>query len=99
MRKVVFLGTLLLFISFANVFVSNRESVTIYKSSLEQDYKYWSRLVNIEPTYRDGYVILAQIERQRGNTASADRYAAIARAIEDGSVYGKNVLGTKTEEK
>lgn len=88
-----------LLVSFVNLGASKMKvPVTVSTSTITQDISYWKDIVAERPTYRDGYLVLSQLERLQGNMAASRRYASIANSISDSTINTK-ILGvsTKTE--
>lgn len=48
-----------------------REKPTFIKESTDEAKKYWQDIVTHYPSFRDGYIALAQIEKDKGNLEAA----------------------------
>lgn len=90
-----FLTTLCLGVSLVNINifldkqkvlgVSAQTIPVVSQAQLKQERDFWLNIINQNPTYRDGYVELADIEKQLGNGDSAMKMLEIAKSIDPNS--------------
>lgn len=48
-----------------------RESLVSIKESSDEASRYWREIVTLYPSFKDGYMALAEIEKDKGNTEAS----------------------------
>lgn len=64
------------------------------ETSPDTERLYWENIVEKNPTYRDGFIELAKIETERGNTVASEKLLEKAKLIDPNSI---NLLRTEVE--
>ena len=64
------------------------------ESSPDSERTYWQKIVNQNPTYRDGFIELARVEAEMGNFEASNVYLGKAKEIDPNSL---NLLKTEIE--
>lgn len=58
-----------------NISVSNKEAL-----------EFWKKMVTDYPTYKDGYLVLAKLEEEQGNTDESKKLIEKARSLDPNGV-------------
>lgn len=81
------LALLILILTALNLYTFNHKKTEVLgvKEDPVSELNYWQKIVNQNPSYRDGWIQLAKVESEMGNDSKANNYLQIAKSIDPNS--------------
>lgn len=100
-HRIIFAFTILIIGAFSvsNIYAyKSRPRQIIVASTLATDLSFWQEMVAQNPTYRDAYIVIAQMKSRAGNEKEADALLQVAQEIDPFVNLNKTryVLGQQT---
>jgi len=90
-KAIFFLPVLLtlIFLSVLNIFIYlNREAKVYVVDTTGSELAFWEQILKENPTYRDAYLVLAQLKKQNGDETYSQRLVTEAQKIDPYFVLG-----------